>query len=349
MGDSIRSLLRRTSSCHLPWQISAGLALGVLCGLLPKFSLLFCVVAVLCCGLPIHLPLAAVSCFIFAFAAGPLTQAAGRTGLWSLTNPSLIDMWSSLDGLPWLPWFGLNNSVVHGSLLLGLGIALPVFFLTKPLAVRLSPARRDKLEQALDPAFTHELKPAVAVDWSGSSELSVRSHPISVSVVNEDTCRELEKLLATCNAGQAHNAAPQQVAQRAAQMVQYVDELLASPDFQLTPSTAQSPVGVAAVDVHPDEIRPQAAALFNTQPAGQVSTSLDSTGGAQFNCQPTTHELGTARDAIDSSGKIHAAGAALHRHSSAAEVAMRSAVGDANQAETLRYLLEHLRAIKDKV
>lgn len=359
MGDTIRSLLRRTSSCHQPWQLSLAIAMGVVCGLLPKFSLLFCVVAVLCCGLPIHLPLAAVICCISSFFVGPLTQTAGRAGLWSLTSPSLVDMWSSLDSLPWLPWIGLHNSVVHGSLLIGLSIALPVFLLTKPLAVRLSPARRVESEMAVDPDFAHVVKPAVAADWSGSSALAKRSQSISVSVVDENTCHELEKLLATCNADQANDVGAAQVAQRAAQMVQYVDELLASTDFQPTPCSAPNPLDVPATKVKPSGVCQDSAAtsLAANPAASPATTVVDASSSTRFIHQPQQQSViqpyvqasGQARDAMDPRGTPHAGEAALHRHNSAAEVAKRRPVGDAHQAETLRYLLEHLRAIKDKV
>lgn len=360
MGDSIRSLLRRTSSCHQPWQLSLAIALGVVCGILPKFSLLFSVVAVLCCGLPIHLPLAAVICCISSFFAAPLAQTAGRAGLWSLTSPRLTDMWSSLDGLPWLPWIGLNNSVVHGSLLIGLGVALPIFFLTKPLAVRLSPARRFDSEMSVDLDFAHELKPAVAVAWSGSSELATRSQSISVSVVDENTCHELEKLLATCNADQASNVGPAQVAQRAAQMVQYVDELLASPDFQPTPSAVPKTEDAPAVKAHPSGVGQEAAttaSLAAGSPTSRVTSTEDSSHSTRFVHRPQQQRVNQpyvqgpdqSIEATDRSGTTRAGEPALHRHNSSAEVATRRPTGDAHQAETLRYLLEHLRAIKDKV
>lgn len=359
MGDTIRSLLRRTSSCHQPWQLSLAIALGVVCGILPKFSLLFCFVAVLCCGLPIHLPLAAAICCISSFFVGPLTQTAGRAGLWSLTSPSLVDMWSSLDSLPWLPWIGLHNSVVHGSLLIGLCMALPIFLLTKPLAARLSPSRGVDSEVAVDPDFALELKPAVAADWSGSSALAKRSQSISVSVVDEHTCHELEKLLATCNADQANDVGPAQVAQRAAQMVQYVDELLASADFQPSSSSALTPVAGSAAKVNPSGVCQDSAAtsLAGDLTADRATPAVDSSSSTRFIHQPQQQSViqpyvqasGQARDAVEPKGIPHTGESALHRHNSAAEVAKRRPVGDAHQAETLRYLLEHLRAIKDKV
>ncbi len=361
MGDSIRSLLRRTSSCNRPWQLSAALALGLLCGLLPKASLLFCGLALLCCCLPIHLPLAACTCFLLSFLAGPLTETAGRAGLWSLTHSSLADIWTSLDALPWLPWVGLNNSVVHGSLLIGLGLALPVFFLTRPLASSLSPYRASHLATAVDPAFRHEPTPAVAarnsqmrwkpaaaaapvlatqdladkpsapplpmeLAWDGLAARGASDCSTGHFKVDENTCLELEKLLATCNADHAHDVSATQVAQRAAQMAEYVDELLSACEPE--PSTSTSSFATTS---------PSGSTLFIHQ-SQQPTVVQPYVQPAEPNREPASSRQAIHTQSVDSRG-----------NTGLAELATRRAAGDAQQADTLRYLLEHLRAIKDKV
>lgn len=396
MGDSIRSLLRRTSSCHQPWQLSAALALGVVCGLLPKFSLLFGALAMVCCVLPIHLPLVAIVCGIVSSAAAPLAPVAGRTGLWSLTSPSLIDMWSSLDSLPWMSWIGLNDSVVHGSLLIGVGIAVPVFLLTKPLAARLLPSGAIESAVAVDPDFAHEIKPAVAarnaikasaavtqvatpfgaplvmlpqqrreptqladLEWNGGTQRGTDGRSTGVAVIDENTCLELEKLLATCNAEQAHDLGAVQVAQRAAQMAEYVDELLAACDEPSAPSTASAHHDTPADAAQAAEARqvagstPTAAAEL---PELQVHTAANSSNSSRFIHQPQAPQANqpfaqAASQARGSAGpreSTHAGPVALRKHSGVSEAASRRPAADSHQAETLRYLLEHLRAIKDK-
>ena len=408
MGDSIRSLLRRTSSCNRPWQLSAALALGVLCGLLPKFSLLFCALAAMCCCLPIHLPLAACTCFTFSFLTGPLAQTAGQAGLWSLTHASLADMWATLDVLPWLPWMGLNNSVVHGSLLIGLGLALPVFFLTRPLAASLSPARASRLATASDPDFKHELIPAVArrnsitrrvpasaaglataasalaerpreplpLSEAQRNEVAARSGrdaATSLPMVDENTCLELEKLLATCSTDQANEMSAPQVAQRAAQMAQYVDELLSACELEPPTSGADRPLELPAVDAPATAVdhAPSAAgagsgaaahssASSPAKPSAACPEAASSSGSTLFIHQPQQPtvvqpyvqptELTRDSAGLHSSTRTESAGARERGHvAQVAQVAERRAVNDAHQAETLRYLLEHLRAIKDKV
>lgn len=394
MGDSIRSLLRRTSSCHQPWQLSTALALGVVCGLLPKFSLLFCAIAVVCCCLPIHLPLAAATCFMLSFAVGPLTQTAGRAGLWSLAHSGLSDMWSSLDSLPWLTWVGLNNTVVHGSLLIGLGLALPIFLLTRPLVTSMSPARAADPEMSGDPDFIHELKPVVAArtnitrsepltttplvtlperhkptqstegDWSALSECGADLCSSTVSIVDENTCHELEKLLATCSADEANNVGAPQVAQRAAQMAQYVDDLLATCDLNPPPPVASPPVDAPAAKAQPRGVEHCAATEPNStadplavRKLANTPAPASTSGSTRFIHHPQEQSViqpyvqpaepsGNPSAAKDGRGTPKAQ---PHKDRVMVEVSQRQPIADTQQAETLRYLLEHLRAIKDKV
>lgn len=342
MGDFIRSLLRDTSSHHRPWQLSAALALGVLCGLLPKFSLIFCLIAGLCCATPIHLPLAALTCLASSFASTAMAATAGRLGLWSLTHPDLMEIWLKLNALPWVPWLGLNNSVVHGSLLLGLALLIPVYALTKPIANRFAPQRRrldagERLDAApADADFEHQLKPLIArADPSARITLPIQTKPAcyeleslaietdatwpdeeGVADIDEQTCQELENLLATCNSDDAHHVSADEVVQRAARMAHFVDDLLtscqlesASPDFK--PLRRDSPRDRPTTHLHVDQ-------------------SL------------TSGESGMVRHHADHTFTSHGP-------SVEATPTVKRPMGEVHQAETLRYLLHHLKAIKDKV
>ena len=311
MGDFIRSLLRNTSSQHRPWQLSAAMALGVLCGLLPKFSLMFCLVGGVCCAAPIHLPVAALACLVSSIAATAMAATAGRLGLWSLTHPELMEMWLTRNSQPWVPWLGLNNSVVHGSLLIGLALLVPVYGLSKPIANHLAPPRQFDAAPA-DADFKHELRPIVArADFNEKTTLPIkaivrRSELYSIAIDpaatwpdadeklddDEQKCQELENLLANCNTAEANELSADEVVQRAAHIVQVVDDLLTSCQLEAT-----APAKPRRHDEPPVRPVPQ---LHVNQLA---------------NTKPATHR----------------------------------AAGEAHQAESLRYLLHHLKAFKDKV
>ncbi|MEO8270711.1 MAG: hypothetical protein ABI557_13390 [Aureliella sp.] len=336
MGDFIRSLLRNSSSHHRSWQLSAALALGVLCGLLPKFSLMFCIIGCLCCAAPIHLPLAALACLFGSFASTFLADTVGRVGLWSLTHPELMEAWLTLNAQPWVPWLGLNNSVVHGSLLIGLASLLPVYTLTKPIANRLAPARLPLGAGPADADFEHELKPLVASCIRSEStaipnETSVaciEMHRLKIGAVatcpdaddkldvDQQTYQKLESLLATCNGEDANDLSAERVVQRAAQMAHFVDELLTSCLLESSEAVSKS--------LRQDEVRECPV------PQLHVNQSLSTT-----DIGLTKRHADQAKDYLPK----------LVGATSSPQLA----VGEVHQAETLRYLLHHLKAIKDKV
>lgn len=352
MGDFIRSLLRTTSSHHRPWQLSAALALGVLCGVLPKFSLMFCLIGCVCCAAPIHLPLAALTCLISSIAPIALADTAGRVGLWSLTHPDLIEMWLTLNAQPWIPWLGLNNSVVHGSLLIGLALLLPVYVLSKPVANRLAPERQILGTVPADADFEHELKPLVArADPCAQTSLSIaanvgrhtiRSLAIETDAtwpdaeeepdVDEQTCQELENLLATCNGEEDNALSTDEVAQRAAQMAHFVDDLLTSCQLE---STAPVP----KTQRQDEPLDTERRRGIGHQPINPPNDRLEA--------YPTS-----PNGPNDESGLInHHADHANSSHGQRVGTvsAVQRPMGQVHQAEALRYLLHHLKAIKVKV
>lgn len=342
MGDFIRRLLRDTSSHHRPWQLSAAMALGVLCGLLPKFSLMFCLIGGLCCATPIHLPLAALTCLASSFASTEMVATAGRVGLWSLTHPDLMEMWLKLNAQPWVPWLGLNNSVVHGSLLLGLALLIPVYTLTKPISNRFAPQRRSLGAAAADADFEHQFRPLVArADPSARSTVPIETkvacyEPKSLAFepdatwpdeedapdVDEQTCQALEDLLATCNSSDTHELSADEVVQRAAQMAHFVDDLLTSCQLESASPTSKP--------------------LRRDTPRDRPATHLHD------NQSLSSGESGLVRHHADHSGNADHADSS-RGPSVAASPSVQRPMGEVHQAETLRYLLHHLKAIKDRV
>ena len=110
-----------------PAPFARGVALGMLVGLVPKENLTAAVLAVVLGAVRVNLPaagLAAVFFSLFGSAADPLSHAVGK---WLLTGDWLRETWASFFQLPLAPWTGLNNTVVLGSLVLGLALSYPVY------------------------------------------------------------------------------------------------------------------------------------------------------------------------------------------------------------------------------
>lgn len=120
-------------------QIAAGVAIGVVLGFLPKATLLAVLFGVLLCALKVNkaaglMAAAAVS------SLAPLTDAfTHRLGLKILTAPSLQPTFSTIYDAPLGPWWGLQNTVVCGSLLLGLYLSYPTYLVTRGLVDRIRP------------------------------------------------------------------------------------------------------------------------------------------------------------------------------------------------------------------
>lgn len=120
-----------------PRRIAWGVALGMVVGLVPKDNLTAAALGMLLLTLRINLAAGtctALVCVCLAAFCDPFTD---RFGYALLTSPSLTPFWNWLLQCPAMAWTGLNNTVVVGSLALGLWLFYPVYFLTSRSVMRL--------------------------------------------------------------------------------------------------------------------------------------------------------------------------------------------------------------------
>lgn len=143
MSDWLFSPLRATLGVLLAndssRQIAAGVAIGFVLGFVPKMTLLALVLGVLLCALRVN----KAAGLLTAAAVGSLAPLADafthKLGLKVLTLPSLQPTYAWLYDAPLGPWWGLQNTVVCGSLLVGLYVSYPVYLITRGLVDRLRP------------------------------------------------------------------------------------------------------------------------------------------------------------------------------------------------------------------
>ncbi len=177
-------LVQSTSSHHRPWQIALAVTAGMLLGILPKISLLFLIVGMICFVIPAHLPLLVVTAILISFTSPLLESTLGRIGLWSLTHPQLAAYWIRLDSLPWVPWLGIHNTVAHGSLIAWLAAAVPVYVscrvvgrilideaMADTVAAGLLSADASPYTSAVDP--NHEIRPLAGMREPGSVRVGI--------------------------------------------------------------------------------------------------------------------------------------------------------------------------------
>ncbi len=128
-----------------PRQMAAGLACGLLLGLIPKGNLLAILVASMLLATRMSLATGIAAALCISLVAPWCDPVTHRLGYGVLTFPPLQSVWRSLARLPLAPWTSFNNTVVMGSLLLGTLLMYPTYRISLPWMVWLH--RRRPLEQ----------------------------------------------------------------------------------------------------------------------------------------------------------------------------------------------------------
>jgi len=125
----IQSLFKTLNQDVSPNEIAAGVMLGAMMGLLPKFNLLSLFIWVCILMFRVNFGMATASIVIFAIVGSITDPLAERMGFYLLTGvPALQGLWVTLYNTPIIPFSSFNNTLVMGNLALGLIIAIPVFF-----------------------------------------------------------------------------------------------------------------------------------------------------------------------------------------------------------------------------
>lgn len=143
----LRLLVRALVADNSPNQMAAGLALGLMIGLVPKGNLLAIGLMLLMGAVRVNLGVGMLTAFCVSWLGlliDPLTHQIGGT---LLRHPALQAVWTDCYSLPVLPWTKFNNTVVLGSFVLGIGLFLPAFFISRPLFAKYTPDCAERLQK----------------------------------------------------------------------------------------------------------------------------------------------------------------------------------------------------------
>jgi len=127
----IQSLFGALHSEGTPGQLAAGIVLGSLLGLTPLFNLHNAVVFALLVLLNVSFAGGLLGWALFVpigFLLDPLFDWIGHS---LLLAPTLRGLWTSLYNTPIIPLTNFNNTVVLGSLVFALLLAVPLFFVLR--------------------------------------------------------------------------------------------------------------------------------------------------------------------------------------------------------------------------
>ncbi len=111
-------------------QLALGVCLGILIGLLPKDSLLCYAIVVLLILSTANLLCGLISSIGFSFVGLFLDPWSHQVGQFVLNYEPLVTTWTWLSALPVMPWTRFNNTVVMGSLVIGLAAFIPIYFVS---------------------------------------------------------------------------------------------------------------------------------------------------------------------------------------------------------------------------
>ena len=142
---ALRKFCRVLVTSNAPEQLALGFTIGMIIGLVPKGNLIALSLCVVLFSMRCNKGLGLAAAVLFSF-AGPWTDPfAHRVGLAALGWKPIQATYASIFKLPLGAWLGFNNTVVTGSLLMGLYLAYPVYWLTRTM---FSTARRSPKEAA---------------------------------------------------------------------------------------------------------------------------------------------------------------------------------------------------------
>jgi uncharacterized protein (TIGR03546 family) len=161
-----------------PGQLAWGFALGILLGLVPSSSLIAALILTLVCCLKVNHGMAGVTALVTTLVAAKLDPYSHAVGMKLLEHPQLIGAWAFVWQLPGVPWMSINNTVVLGSLVLGLVSVGPTYFVSYPIFRRLAPKERPIVTQPEGVATSQQadeiIAPLPANDVAAANEVAVK-------------------------------------------------------------------------------------------------------------------------------------------------------------------------------
>jgi uncharacterized protein (TIGR03546 family) len=168
-----------------PHQLAWAVAFGVLLGVVPHGNLLAIAILLVVLSLKLNHAMAGLTAVLVTFGATKLDPYSHELGNFVLTHPRLTEAATTVWELPLVAWTDLNNTVVLGSFLLGLGALLPIFVITYPIFRLLAPrsdtdpddANARQMASQREQESTHEV---IMVDQGHSGITSPHRGPSKV-------------------------------------------------------------------------------------------------------------------------------------------------------------------------
>jgi len=138
-------LIKTLNSAQSPWQITLAVTLGMISGFLPLFTPLNFLILFIAFTLNIPLAVFFLMSALFATLGLLLDPLFASIGYSVLTEPSLNALFTQMYNSTPMLWTSYNYTILMGSLLVALVLAVPMFFILNPLI--------DKYRELLEAKF----------------------------------------------------------------------------------------------------------------------------------------------------------------------------------------------------
>jgi uncharacterized protein (TIGR03546 family) len=125
----ILKVFKALNSNAKPWQLSLGVCFGAILGLTPFLNLHNAVIIFLALVINVNIGITILSAVVFAGFGYLLDPVFHQLGYSILKAEGLASFWTSFFSCPVFILAKLNNSIVMGSLISSLALAIPLFFI----------------------------------------------------------------------------------------------------------------------------------------------------------------------------------------------------------------------------
>jgi uncharacterized protein (TIGR03546 family) len=123
----VRFLVRGITAADTPRQLALGFTLGMVIGLVPKGNLTAVALMMILLGTRVNLATAMLGALLFSCLSSWTDPLAHHVGLGLLTHEPFQPLFAALHDLPLVPWTAFNNTLVFGSLILGVWLFWPIY------------------------------------------------------------------------------------------------------------------------------------------------------------------------------------------------------------------------------
>jgi uncharacterized protein (TIGR03546 family) len=145
----IRNFITILNSNASPAQVSWGIALGAIVGIMPFKTLLSFFLFLIILLLNVNWSAAMLAIAVFSIISIPLDILSHAIGYALLSKvDALLPLWTRLYNLPIVPFTRFNNSVVLGGLVLGIILIAPNYLIFKRLIVIYRERLQGKVQQS---------------------------------------------------------------------------------------------------------------------------------------------------------------------------------------------------------